>query len=123
MPPTDLEMLRQRVDSHQAAIEQMESSTQRMLDKMDRVADELSKLTTCFREYTIKHEYVEKQNDKMRVEVDLMDSEIRLLQQHQAASQPIIDGVRSLNAKLIWFVVAAVLSPIGAAFAILSKGQ
>lgn len=121
MPPSELDSLRQRVDNHEQAIAQMESSTQRMLDKMDKVADGLAALTTCFREYTVKHEYVAKQNERLQTDADRMDLEIRLLQNYQAESRPIIDGIRSLTAKLIWFVIAAVLSPIAAAYVVLSK--
>lgn len=121
MPPSELDALKQRVDSHERAIEQMESSTQRMLDKMDKVAEGLGALTTCFREYTVKHEFVAKQNERLQVDVDRMDLEVRLLQNYQAESRPIIEGIRSLTAKLIWFVIAAVLSPIAAAYVVLSK--
>lgn len=43
---------------------------------------------------------------------DRVLSDISKLQSVDAANQPIIDGVRAMNAKLVWLVVAAMLSPL-----------
>jgi chromosome segregation ATPase len=118
----DIQTLKARVDNHERAIEQMESSTQRMLDKMDKVADGLSGLTQSFKEYTVRHEYVAEQNKKLQADFTEQAKIVRSLENQASANQPVIDGIRALNAKLIWFIVVAIAGPALTVAAVVSKG-
>jgi len=118
----DITILKARVDHHEAAIEQMESSTQRVLEKMDRLTDGLSSLTACFKEYSVRHEYVTKQNDEIKQIQQQHDSIIRKLENQQSANQPVIDGIRALNAKLIWFIIAAIVGPMLTVYTVIANG-
>ena len=58
---------------------------------------------------------------RLQKQCDQARKEISTLQSVDAANQPIIDGVRAMNAKLVWLVVAAMLSPLSIGAAMLFK--
>ncbi len=59
---------------------------------------------------------------RLQKSIDDNKKAIVSLQNTDSANQPIIDGVRAMNAKLIWLVVAAMMSPVTIGVAMFFKG-
>lgn len=96
----EIAKLQQKIEQHDREIEQISLSTREMIEGQKSVAKSLQDLTLSLNQYVVKHDFVSKQNDELA-------KDVRLLREQAAANQPIIDGIKSLNGKLIWLVISA----------------
>ena len=111
----ELIRLQQRVDQHEREIEQISLSTREMIEGQKSVARSLHELTLSLNQYVVKHDYVSKQNDELT-------KEVRKLSMQAAANQPVIDGIKTLNGKLIWLVISAFVTTGSVVGFIVTKG-
>lgn len=111
----ELTRLQQRVDQHEREIEQISLSTREMIEGQKSVAKSLQELTISLNQYVVKHDFVSKQNDELT-------KDVRLLREQAAANQPVIDGIKTLNGKLIWLVVSAFVTTGSVVGLIVTKG-
>ena len=111
----ELTRLQQRVEQHDREIEQISLSTREMIEGQKSVAKSLQELTMCLNQYIVKHDFVSKQNDELT-------KDVRLLREQAAANQPVIDGIKTLNGKLIWLVISAFITTGSVVGFIVTKG-
>lgn len=82
---------------------------------------ELHALTSKFDVYIERHDQVSEANKRLWNALENHNRDIADLKDAAAANQPIIDGIRNLNSKLVWLVVSAVLSPAAIGAAVIFK--
>lgn len=111
----ELIRLQQRVDQHGREIEQISLSTREMIEGQKSVARSLQELTISLNQYVVKHDFVSKQNEELT-------RDVRLLREQAAANQPVIDGIKTLNGKLIWLVISAFVTTGSVVGFIVTKG-
>lgn len=110
-----LTRLQQMVEQHDRDIEQISLSTREMIEGQKSVARSLQELTISLNQYVVKHDFVSKQNDELT-------KDVRLLREQAAANQPVIDGIKTLNGKLIWLVISAFVTTGSVVGFIVTKG-
>lgn len=110
-----LTRLQQIVEQHDRDIEQISLSTREMIEGQKSVARSLQELTLSLNQYVVKHDFVSKQNDELT-------KDVRLLREQAAANQPVIDGIKTLNGKLIWLVISAFVTTCSVVGFIVTKG-
>lgn len=110
-----LTRLQQIVEQHDRDIEQISLSTREMIEGQKSVARSLQELTLSLNQYVVKHDFVSKQNDELT-------KEVRALSMQAAANQPVIDGIKTLNGKLIWLVISAFVTTGSVVGFIVTKG-
>lgn len=110
-----LTRLQQMVEQHDRDIEQISLSTREMIEGQKSVAKSLQELTISLNQYVVKHDFVSKQNDELT-------KDVRLLREQSAANQPVIDGIKTLNGKLIWLVISAFVTTGSVVGLIVTKG-
>ena len=91
------------MDKHDREIELIGLSTREMIEGQKQVSRSLQDLTMSLNQYVVKHDYVSKQNDELT-------KDVRLLREQAAANQPVIDGLKTLNGKLIWLIISAFIT-------------
>jgi septal ring factor EnvC (AmiA/AmiB activator) len=111
----ELSRLQQRVDQHEREIEQISLSTREMIDGQKQVSKSLQDLTMSLNQYVVKHDFVSRQNDELT-------KDVRTLREQAAANQPVIDGLKTLNGKLIWLVISAFVTTGSVIGFIVTKG-
>lgn len=99
----ELSRLQQRVDQHEREIELIGMSTREMIEGQKQVSRSLQDLTMSLNQYIVKHDYVSRQNDDLT-------RDVRELREQSAANQPVIDGLKNLNGKLVWLVISAFIT-------------
>lgn len=82
---------------------------------------ELHALTGKFGIYIERHDQVSEANKRLWSAFERQANEITSLQNTASANQPIIEGIKNLNAKLVWLVISAVISPAAIGAAIVFK--
>lgn len=112
----ELTRLQSRVDQHEREIEQISLSTREMIEGQKQVAKSLQDLTISLNQYVVKHDFVSKQNDELA-------KDVRVLREQYAANQPVIDGIKTLNGKLIWLVISAFVTTGSVVAFIATKGS
>ena len=86
---------------------------------------ELHELTSSFKVYIERHDQVNEASRRLWTIVDAQQKEISELKDFVSASEPMIEGLRGINSKLVWMVISALGSPavmIGA-YALLKGGS
>lgn len=111
----ELTRLQSRVDQHEREIEQISLSTREMIEGQKQVAKSLQELTISLNQYVVKHDFVSKQNDELA-------KDVRVLREQHAANQPVIDGIKTLNGKLVWLVISAFVTTGSVVAFIATKG-
>lgn len=108
----DLQSVKNRLDQHEREIGQIGLSTNQMIDGQKGLTESLTDLTISLNRYIDRHEATAQQIADLKAEQREMTKAIISIQNVNAGNQPVLDGVKSLNAKLVWFVLAAILTPI-----------
>jgi len=101
----------QKVDQHEREIEQIGLSTKEMIDGQKQVSRSINDLTITLNRYIDRHDSASKQQEEIKEKLENQASQIASIKEQNSANQLVIDGVKSLNAKLIWLIVAAMASP------------
>ena len=108
----DLQSVKNRLDQHEREIGQIGLSTKQMIDGQKGLTESLTDLTISLNRYIDRHEATSQQIADLKAEQREMAKAIISIQNVNAGNQPVLDGVKSLNAKLVWFVLVAILAPI-----------
>lgn len=112
----ELKMLQIQVSQHQEEIAAIKQSTREQISAQSRLIDSIQELTGVLREHTVRHEHVSKTQESQESKLTKLDEAVQRIDKQQAANQGVIDGVRQLNAKMIWLIIAAIAAPAVAIF-------
>lgn len=119
MPEENIHNLQLKVQEHDIRLGAMDKMMTESITEQRQLVRELHALTSKFDVYIERHDQVSEANKRLWNALESHDKDIDALKEAAAANQPVIDGIRNLNSKLIWLIVSAILSPaaIGAALA------
>lgn len=113
----DIAELAQRV----ALIDQKVDAINRRTDESNRsqsqLIKELHELTSAIRVMTEKQGHVEKTAERIWTQHEALTGRVQTLELFRATNEPIINGVRDLNKKVVGMVFAALLAAVVAPFA------
>jgi chromosome segregation ATPase len=118
---SDLASVQNRLDQHEREIALIGQSTRQMIDGQKQLTESLTDLTISLNKYIDRNERSETDITDLKSEQKSHTMQIAAIREQNAANQQVIDGVKSLNAKLVWFVLAAILTPIVSAGFIASR--
>lgn len=113
----DIAELAQRV----ALVDQKVDAINRRTDESNRsqsqLIKELHELTSAIRVMTEKQGHVEKTAERIWSQHEVLAGRVQKLELFRATNEPIINGVRDLNKKVVGMVFAALLAAVVAPFA------
>lgn len=109
---SDLAAVQNRLDQHEREIALIGQSTKRMIDGQEQLTVELKNLTISLNRYIDRQDNSTATLSELKNKIESHDVAIAALRERNAENQPVINGVKSLNSKLVWFVLAAILTPI-----------
>lgn len=113
----DITELAQRV----ALIDQKVDAINRRTDESSRsqaqLVKELHELTSTIRVMIEKQDHVKETADRMWHQHEALSERVQTLELFRATNEPIINGVRDLNKKVVGMVFAALLAAVVAPFA------
>jgi chromosome segregation ATPase len=106
-----LTRLQQKVDQHEREIEQIGLSTKEMVDGQKQVSKSIHELTVSLNRYIDRQEMASKQSDEFKDKQEKQAHQITQMREQMAANQPVLDGIRTINGKLIWLIISAMATP------------
>lgn len=116
--PDEIQDLKLIAREHELRLNSMEKMTTEGIAEQRQLVRELHALTSKFDVYIERHDQVSESNKRLWDMLQHQSKDIAILKDTASANQPVIDGIRNLNSKLIWLIVSAVFAPtatIGAA--------
>lgn len=119
--PEDLQKIQMKVHEHDIRLTATDKMVAESITEQRQIIRELHSLTNEFKVYIERNDQIGKASERLWSVVDQHNKDIALLKETSAANQPVIDAIRTLNNKLIWMVVAALLTPITMGAAIIFK--
>lgn len=118
---SDLTTVQNRLDQHEREIALIGQSTKQMIDGQKQLTESLTDLTISLNKYIERHERSATDISDIKQELRGHAAQISAIRELNASNQPVIEGVKSLNAKLVWLVIAAILTPIISAGVVASR--
>lgn len=118
---SDLANVQNRLDQHEREIALIGQSTRQMIDGQKQLTESLTELTITLNKYVDRLDRSATDINEIKVEQKTHTLQISAIREQNAANQQVIDAVKSLNAKVIWFVLVAILTPIVSAGFIASR--
>lgn len=106
-----LTRLQQKVDQHEREIEQIGLSTKEMIDGQKQVSKSIHELTVSLNRYIDRQEMASRQSDEFKDKQEKQAFQISQMREQMAANQPVLDGIRTINGKLIWLIISAMATP------------
>jgi len=119
--PDEIQNLQLKVQEHDIKLSSMDRMMTDSITEQRQLVRELHALTSKFDVYIERHDQVSEANKRLWNALENHNRDIADLKDAAAANQPIIDGIRNLNSKLVWLVVSAVLSPAAIGAAVIFK--
>lgn len=119
--PDDIQNLQLKVQEHDIKLSSMDRMMTDSITEQRQLVRELHALTSKFDVYIERHDQVSEANKRLWNALENHNRDIADLKDAASANQPIIDGIRNLNSKLVWLVVSAVLSPAAIGAAVIFK--
>lgn len=118
---SDLANVQNRLDQHEREIALIGQSTRQMIDGQKQLTESLTDLTITLNKYVDRLDRSATDINEIKVEQKTHTLQIAAIREQNAANQQVIDAVKSLNAKVVWFVLVAILTPIVSAGFIASR--
>lgn len=112
---SDLATVQNRLDQHEREIAMIGQSTRQMIDGQKQLTESLTDLTISLNKYIERHERSATDISEIKTEQRAQAAAIAAIREVNAANQPVIEGVKTLTGKFIWFMLVAILTPIVAA--------
>lgn len=119
--PEDMQKIHMKVHEHDIKLAAIDRTVMESITEQRQLIRELHSLTNEFKVYIERNDQVSRASERLWSVVDQHNKDISLLKESYSANQPVIDGIRTLNNKLIWMVFAAVLTPITMGAALIFK--
>lgn len=121
--PLEIHELQMTVREHDIKLSRIEKLTEDGLAEQRQLINGLHTLTSKLDVYIERHDQVNESSKRLWTAYEQHSRDIATLQNISASNQPIIDGLRSLNAKLVWAITGFFFSPaVIAGIYIYSKG-
>ena len=111
-----------KVQKHEMQLTSMERMMSEGLIEQRQLVRELHEMTSSFKVYIERHDQVNESNKKVWTLVEKQAESIGDLQRQAAANQPVINAIRTLNSKFIWFVISALATPAAIVGYVATKG-
>ena len=111
-----------KVQEHDLRLNGMEKLMTESVTEQRQLVRELHEMTSSFKVYIERHDQVSESNRRVWAMVEQQGSAIGAIQNKAAENQPVIDAIRTLNAKLIWLVISALATPAAIVGYVASKG-
>lgn len=123
--PDETQSLLLKVQDHETRLNMMDRMVSEGITEQRQLVRELHALTSRLDVYIEKHDQVSETHKRLWNQLENQEKEIDVLKEMASANQPVIDGIRNLQSKLIWLIVSTVLSPaaIIGALAVFKIGQ
>lgn len=113
--------LQLKLKEHDVKLEQVEKLMSESISEQRSLTRELHELTSNFKVYIERHDQVSESNKRIWQQTEKNSEAIHQLQKINEGNQPVIDGIKTINSKLIWLVVSAMASPMAVGGYILVK--
>ena len=107
----DDQAMRLKLQEHDLKLVQIERLMTDTITEQRDLVRELHRLTSKFDVYIERHDQVNEAAKRLWSAHEIHAKDINTLQNIVASNQPIIDGIRSLNAKLVWAILGFFMSP------------
>lgn len=107
---TEFKMLQLQVSQHQEEIAAIKQSTREQITAQSKLIESIQELTGVLREHTVRHEHVSKTQEMQDVKLQELDKTVRKIENQNSANQPVLDGVKKLNDKLIWLFISMIVT-------------
>jgi predicted transcriptional regulator len=114
-----------KLQEHDIRLNAIDRIMTESVTEQKQLVRELHELTSSFKVYIERHDQVNEASRRLWTIVDAQQKEISELKDFVSASEPMIEGLRGINSKLVWMVISALGSPavmIGA-YALLKGGS
>ena len=108
----EVQDLQMTVREHDIKLNQIEKLMTASISEQRQLVNQLHELTGKFGIYIERHDQVNESSKRLWTAFEQHSKELSALKSISASNQPIIDGIRSLNAKLIWAIMGFVFSPV-----------
>lgn len=118
---SDLASIQNRLDQHEREIALIGRSTQQMIDSQKELTESINDLTLNLSKYVERMDRSGTDITEIKAEQKVHTEQIAAIRIQNSANQQVIDGVKSLNSKAIWFILVAILTPIVSAGFISSR--
>jgi hypothetical protein len=118
-PITNITM---KVQEHDLRLNGMERLMTESVTEQRQLVRELHEMTSSFKVYIERHDQVSESNRRVWAMVEQQGLTLGTMQQKAAENQPVIDAIRTLNAKLIWLVISALATPAAIVGYVATKG-
>ena len=113
--------LQLKLKEHDVKLEQVERLMSESIGEQRSLTRELHELTSNFKVYIERHDQVSESNKRIWQQTEKNSEAIHQLQKLNEGNQPVIDGIKTINSKLVWLVISAMASPIAVGGYILVK--
>jgi predicted transcriptional regulator len=114
-----------KLQEHDIRLNAIDRIMTESVTEQKQLVRELHELTSSFKVYIERHDQVNEASRRLWTIVDAQQKEISELKDFVSASEPMIEGLRGINSKLVWMVISALGSPavMIAAYAALKGGS
>lgn len=100
-----------KLQEHDLRLNAIDRIMTESVTEQKQLVRELHELTTSFKVYIERHDQVNEASRRLWLIVDRQQEEISELKDFVSASQPMLEGLRGINSKLVWMVISALGSP------------
>lgn len=111
MPDAITHALQLKAQELELKISSMDRMMSESITEQRQLVRGLNALTNKFDVYIERHDQVSEANKRLWNQLESQEKEIDTLKEIASANQPVIDGIRNLQSKLIWLIISTVLSP------------
>lgn len=100
-----------KLQEHDLRLNAIDRIMTESVTEQKQLVRELHELTSSFKVYIERHDQVNEASRRLWSIVDRQQEEISELKDFVSASEPMLDGLRGINSKLVWMVISALGSP------------
>lgn len=111
-----------KLQEHDLRLNAVDKIMTESVSEQKHLVRELHELTSSFKVYIERHDQVNESSRRLWSMVERQQEEINTLKEFAQSSTPLIEGLKTLNGKLVWLVVAAMATPaVGAAYLVMKS--
>jgi len=100
-----------KLQEHDLRLNAIDRIMTESVTEQKQLVRELHELTSSFKIYIERHDQVNEASRRLWAIVDRQQNEIADIKDFVSASEPMLDGLRGINSKLVWMVISALGTP------------
>lgn len=108
----EVETLKREATLQNFKLTTLEKLSHDNLEGQAKLINEMHELTTGIRLLVEKQQSSKESADRMWKEHDALNARVGVIETAQKVNQPVIDGIRSINSKLILVIITAMLATV-----------